>query len=110
MYLPDLAVLLVNAAYLPRDDEPRRYRQFEQVMQAHLLLYAVKPLFGRFKLLGKLLPPSGMREVAGADKPDTLSPRPQVQVGNIGIFPRCARIFGMNMQISQIHAFIIPLF
>ena len=103
-----LSVLFIDAADLPRKDEARGNGKGERVAQARLFLYAVEPLLRRLEGIRKFLPPCGMREIARADQPDALAPRPQVEMRDIRVPARGAGIFGMNVQICQIHTLIIP--
>lgn len=97
MHLSYLAVQLVYAADLARNDKARRNGKFAHICKARLFFDAIQPLFRRFERLRKLFAPGGMREVARADKRYALPPCPQIKVGDVGIFARCPRIFGMNM-------------
>lgn len=103
-----LSVLFIDAADLPRKDEAGGNGKRERVAQARLFLYAVEPLLCRLEGIRKFLPPCGMREIARADQPDALAPRPQVEMRDIRVPARGAGIFGMNVQICQIHTLIIP--
>src|SRR6185437_7624511 len=89
MYLPGLAVALVDRRYLGRQHEPdrrpaRRW-QPEQDRLLELRAQPEQPRLGGHEVGAKLLAPRRMREVAGPAYGDPLAPGPPCQVLEVAV-------------------------
>ena len=97
VHLAHLSVMLIDTADFARKHEARRYGKIAYVPQFFVRADAVKAFFGRLERLLQLLPPLGVGKVARADESDALAARPQIEVGDIPVLARRARIFGMDV-------------
>ena len=73
------AVLFIDRADLPRDDEPGALRS-RGALHMQSLAEGVEPLLRRDELVPQLLPPGGMGEIPRAQKPDPLAAGPQIEM------------------------------
>jgi len=106
VYLADPAVLFVNRADLPRDDEPGpRRRPVRLTGQTERVLERIQAVLGGLQLLPQLIPPGRMGEVPRPDHVEPLAPRPCFQMLRHTIPAGRAGITGMDMQIRQKHPF-----
>src|SRR5581483_5970434 len=104
MDLPRLLALLVDRRYLHRELETHgraaRGGELRENRFLDLGLQTKQAGLGGNELLFNFRAPCGMDEIAGADHGNTLSARPPSKMLKIEVAARCARMFGMDMQVS----------
>ena len=98
--LAHLAVFLVDGADLPGDYEPGRVRPGS--------LQGIESLLRLGQLVPQLGPPGGVGEVAGAYQADALPSGPGIQRLRLQLLAGGPGVFGVDMQIGDIHAASSP--
>ena len=98
--LAHLAVFLVDGADLPGDYEPGRVRPGP--------LQGIESLLRFGQLVPQLGPPGGVGEVAGAYQADALPSGPGIQRLRLQLLAGGPGVFGVDMQIGDIHAASSP--
>ena len=103
MHLAGLSVPLVDGADFPRHHKAGRFRAGNLAGQG---VFVPEPIHA-FPVLRQhfpqFLPPFGMGEIPGTHQADALVPRPQIQVRRVALAAGGPGVFGMDVQIGNLH-------
>ena len=102
MHLARFSAAFIDGADLARHHKARRIAG-GFAGQAVFVPEAVEPFLRLYQHFGQLGPPRRVRKIARAQQPDALAPGPQVQMRRVTVAAGGAGIFGMNMQIGNVH-------
>ena len=104
MHLADASVLFVDGADFARHDEPRPAVVMRTAVLTQLLPENIKPLLGgRLEPLCQHFPPGRVREVPRSQQGDPFPARPEIQRFRDTVRACGARIFRMNVEITNYH-------